>query len=80
MSEKDPFLTEKKMTKYVEQYVLQNGVDYIDAVVDICEKYSIELEDVKPMLSKVIISKIKSEAMQMNMLKEKRQPNLERFI
>ena len=56
----------------IEGIVKEKRVTYMDAVVDYCEKNDIDLTTVNPMINKSLKEKIKSEAVNLKMLKEKK--------
>ena len=64
----EKFLTRSKFTKIVEETVLDKAISYMDAVLYICEKNSIDPEDVKKFISPIIKGKIEAEAMSLNFL------------
>ena len=64
----EQFLTISKFTKIVEETVLDKALSYMDAVLYICEKNSIDPEDVKKFISPIIKGKIEAEAMSLNFL------------
>tara|TARA_R100000005_G_C4987643_1_gene195579 strand:- start:183 stop:407 length:225 start_codon:yes stop_codon:yes gene_type:complete len=64
----EQFLTRSKFTKIVEETVLDKALSYMDAVLYICEKNSIDPEDVKKFISPIIKGKIEAEAMALNFL------------
>ena len=64
----DNFLSKKKFTKMVEGEVKANNLSYMDAVVNLCEKNNIEIEDVKKFLSNSVKERIEVEAMELNYL------------
>lgn len=64
----DNFLSKKKFTKMVESEVKANNLSYMDAVVNLCEKNNIEIEDVKKFLSSSVKERIEVEAMELNYL------------
>jgi hypothetical protein len=70
MNEKveDQFLTKKSFSSMVESFVYQNRMSYLDSVLHLCEKNSLELDDVKKYLSVTILDHIESEARQLNFL------------
>jgi hypothetical protein len=57
-----------KFSRSVELYVEKWGVSYMDAVITLCEEYSVEPEAVVKHLSKPIMEKIKTEAQSLNFL------------
>ena len=64
----DQFLTKSKFTKLVEQTVSELGINYMDAILHLCEKNSIDPEDVKKFISPIIKNKVEAEAMNLNFL------------
>lgn len=62
------FLTKVKFSKLIEQTVSEKNISYIDAIVYICEKHNIEIEDSRKYVSNVLKSKIEAEAMELNFL------------
>ena len=64
----DQFLTKSKFTKLVEQTVSELGINYMDAILHLCEKNSIAPEDVKKFVSPIIKNKVEAEAMNLNFL------------
>lgn len=56
----------------VEGYVMKHNVSYMEALVDFCEKNSIDPESLRPaMIPKPILEKLEAEAAEMNLLKYK---------
>ena len=64
----DQFLTKSKFTKIVERTVSELGINYMDAILHLCEKNSIDPEDVKKFVSPIIKNKVEAEAMNLNFL------------
>tara|TARA_B100001063_G_C16714888_1_gene530127 strand:- start:915 stop:1157 length:243 start_codon:yes stop_codon:yes gene_type:complete len=64
----DQFLTKSKFTKLIERTVSELGINYMDAILHLCEKNSIDPEDVKKFVSPIIKSKVEAEAMNLNFL------------
>ena len=62
------FTNEQDISQQVESYILENGGEYIDAVLYICEKSNIEPKVAARYLSKPIIEKIGIEGRDMNLL------------
>jgi hypothetical protein len=65
----ETFLTKAKFSKRVENFVCNNRVPYMDAVLELCEENSIDPLDVRKFLSKVVKEKIEAEAIKLNFLK-----------
>ena len=57
-----------KITKIIEETVLDKALSYMDAVLYVCEKNSIDPQDVKKFISPIIKGKIEAEAMSLNFL------------
>ena len=64
----DQFLTKSEFTKLVERTVSELGINYMDAILHLCEKNNIDPEDVKKFVSPIIRSKVEAEAMNLNFL------------
>ena len=64
----DEFLTKSKFTKMVEINVLEFNQTYMDAVLDLCEKHSVDPGDIKKFISPIIQNKIEAEARRLNFL------------
>tara|TARA_B100001094_G_C18153115_1_gene784866 strand:+ start:195 stop:419 length:225 start_codon:yes stop_codon:yes gene_type:complete len=64
----EKFLTRSKFTKIIEETVLDKALSYMDAVLYVCEKNSIDPQDVKKFISPIIKGKIEAEAMSLNFL------------
>ena len=62
------FINNENISLQVELYIQQNGGEYIDAVLYICEKSNIEPKVAARYLSKPIIEKIGTEGRDMNLL------------
>jgi hypothetical protein len=52
----------------VETAVRMNSMSYLDAIVWLCEKNNIEIEDIKKYLSTPIVENLEKEAMDLNIL------------
>ena len=62
-NESNNFLTKKKFTEMILESVKSDGHGYIDAIVHICEKNNIEIEDVKKYISPAIKDQVEAEGM-----------------
>lgn len=56
----------------IEGIVKEKRITYMDAIIDYCEKNDIDLSTVKSIVNKSLREKIKSEAVDLKMLKEKK--------
>ena len=65
-------MNSKEFSLMIEGIVKEKRVSYMDAVVDYCEKNDIDLTTVNPMINKSLKEKIKNEAVNLKMLKEKK--------
>lgn len=68
MMVEEVMMTKNRFTKMVEDSVRSFKMSYMDAVVHICEKNNLEIEDSKKYISNVIKNKIEAEAMRLNFL------------
>jgi hypothetical protein len=64
----EKFLTKSKFSKLVERTVIEKRISYMDAIVWLCEKHSIEIEDVRKFISPIIKNKLEAEARKLNFL------------
>ena len=62
-------ITKKRFSTMVEEKVKELTVPYIDAVLIVCEERELPPEDIKRLLSPIIISKIEAEALEVNAIK-----------
>jgi len=68
MTDESVIMNKNRFTKLVEDTVRSFRMSYMDAVVHICEKNNLEIEDCKKYISNVIKNKIEAEAMRLNFL------------
>ena len=62
-------MTPKKFALQIEKIVSQgNEVSYMDAILDYCEKNSMEPDAVAPLISKPLKEKIEADARKLNFL------------
>ncbi len=66
---KDKFLTRETFTKEIEEFVNNTKLNYIDAIVEYCERKGIEVESVSKLISKPLKEKIRYQATELNYLK-----------
>ena len=71
MKIEEQFLTKSKFTKLIESTVAEIKIPYMDAILMVCEKNDIEMEDIKKFISPVIRDKLEAEAMDLNFLPKK---------
>ena len=65
------FKTSADFSQYIEKLAARDNTGYIDILVDYCLKQEIEMESVKKLLTTSLKEKIKAEAEELNLLKEK---------
>ena len=67
----DKFMTAAKFSQEVEKIALSNSdMNYIDAVLHLCETNEIEVESVPKLISKPFKEKLKYEAQRLNYMKK----------
>ena len=66
------FTDDVDISLQIESYVSENGGNYIDATLAICEGYCLEPDVVAKYVSKPIKEKLELEAREMNMFPNKR--------
>jgi len=64
------FLTPAKFSMEIENIVLSEGFNYIDAIVYYCEDNNIEVESITKLVSKPLKEKLKWDATQLNFMKK----------
>ena len=65
----EKFLTPIKFSYLIENIVLRESVNYIDAIVLFCEKENIEVESVSKLMTKPLKEKLKVDATRLNYMK-----------
>ena len=65
----EKFLTPIKFSYQIEDIVLKERVNYIDAIVLFCEKENIEVESVSKLMTKPLKEKLKVDATRLNYMK-----------
>ncbi len=67
----DKFMTSAKFYQEVEKIAVSNAdMNYIDAVLHLCELNEIEVESVSKLISKPLKEKLKYEAQKLNFIKK----------
>ena len=65
------FFCPTKFAQEIEKLVLENkDMNYIDAIVNFCDKNSIDVESVPKLISKPLKEKIKCDALELNFMKK----------
>ena len=67
----EQFLTRAKFTKLIESTVAEKKMTYMDAILQLCDKNDIDIEDIKKFISPIIKDKLEAEAMNLNYLPKK---------
>ena len=70
------FHTSTEFSQYIEKIAFNTQSPCMDIVVDYCIKKEIEIESVSKFLTAALKAKIKEEALDLNLLKEKRKNKL----
>lgn len=65
----DKFLNKDIFAENIEKYVLETGMNYIDAIVDYCVTHNIEIESIGKLVSKPLKEKLRYDATVLNYLK-----------
>ena len=63
------FLTPQKFAIEIEKIVAEEGLNYIDAIVQYCENNNIEVESVTKLISKPLKERLKWAATRLNFMK-----------
>ena len=66
MSDEVEFMTKAKFSKMIESTVRDKQLSHMEAIIHLCEKHNIEVEDCKKYVSNVIKDKVEVEAMNLN--------------
>lgn len=65
----DKILTKKKFAKLVEEKVTATKMNYMDAVISVCDDRELDPSDVGKLISPIIKDKVEAEAIALNMIK-----------
>lgn len=66
MTEDVEFMTKTKFSKMIESTVRELRMSHMDAIIHLCEKHNIEVEDCRKYVSNVVKEKLEVEAMNLN--------------
>lgn len=66
----DFLMTKKRFSMMVEETVLNLSLSYLDAIMYLCEKHTIDPEDVKKYISPAVKEKLEVDAMKLNYLND----------
>ena len=64
------FITSEKFSQDVEQIVLKEKMNYIDAILHYCEENSVEIESIPKLMNKPLKEKRKWDAVRLNFMKK----------
>lgn len=64
------FLTPSKFSLEIEKIVVEENINYIDAIVHYCENNGIEIESVTKLISKPLKERLKHDAINLNFIKK----------
>jgi len=64
------FITSEKFCKRVEEIVLEQSINYIDAIVLFCEEHNIEVESISKLVTKPLKEKLQWDAVRLNFIKK----------
>ena len=65
----EKFLTPIKFSYEIERIVLQEKMNYIDAILYYCEKENIDVESISKLMTKPLKEKLKVDATRLNFMK-----------
>lgn len=66
--DEETFLTKSKFSKMVLDTVQEKDLSYMDAIIWLCEKNNIEIEDIRKYVNPIIKDKLEAEAKQLKMI------------
>ena len=69
----EKFLTPIKFSYEIERIVIQEKMNYIDAILFYCEKESIEVDSIPKLMTKPLKEKLKVDATRLNFMKARGQ-------
>ncbi len=61
-------MTPKKFSMRIEKLAKDSDTSYLDALIDYCEKNSVEPEQIKPLITKSLKEKLEVNARELNFL------------
>lgn len=64
------FLTPSKFSLEIERIVMDQNINYIDAIVHFCEENNFEIESVTKLVSKPLKEKLRWDATRLNYIKQ----------
>ena len=67
----EQFLTRAKFTKLIESTVAEKKMPYMDAILQLCDKNDIDIEDIKKFIWRLIKVMLEADALNLNYLPKK---------
>ncbi len=67
----EKFLTPIKFSMKIEETVLKEKTNYIDAIIFYCEKEGIEVDSISKLMTKPLKEKLKVDATRLNFMKSR---------
>lgn len=67
----EKFLTPIKFSMKIEETVLKEKMNYIDAIIFYCEKEGIEVDSISKLMTKPLKEKLKVDATRLNFMKSR---------
>ena len=67
----EKFLTPIKFSYIIENIVLNEKLNYIDAIIHYCEKEGIEVDSISKLMTKPLKEKLKVDATRLNFMKNR---------
>ena len=67
----EKFLTPIKFSMKIEETVLREKMNYIDAIIFYCEKEGIEVDSISKLMTKPLKEKLKVDATRLNFMKSR---------
>ena len=64
------FMNPAKFAVEIEKLVLQDKINYIDAIVHYCDANNLEVDSITKLMSKPLKEKLKWDAIQLNFMKK----------
>lgn len=64
------FMTPSKFALEIEKIVIEEKINYIDAIISYCEYNNLEIESVTKLISKPLKERLKWDAIQLNFMKK----------
>jgi hypothetical protein len=64
------FMTPSKFALEIEKIVIEEKLNYIDAIISYCEYNNLEIESITKLISKPLKDRLKWDAIQLNFMKK----------